>query len=214
MLLIDELVFPVSPRRTVVVRGEQKTLKPYQVVVWISVRPPAQFLPPAERDHLPRSAKTVAAVLDTGHNATRALRDDDLVAAGLPEEEWRYNPSRARAMRDASGEYNLVPTVLADVWIVSEPSADRAFTTVRLPLGNLGVNVYRKVPPAIGAHISADLWRKWLAEHGVSGQATPRTVAGPALPLLGLGALCQGVLEIELQCCPHEVRLKVQAPGR
>ena len=85
---------------------------------------------------------------------------------------WPWSSSPLK-VRDSSGVEREVPRLLVDIWLHADASQPNA-SPYPLRLGFRGAACYLTAGP----------------------------VAGPHLPLLGLGALCAGSLTAEFQCNP------------
>lgn len=127
-----EVEAPWSPGRA--------QLKPFQVVIWVSLTHP-------EAETLPPDSPRLPALLDTGHNHHLSLRVDHLLASGLSAPvSWSDRPLR---VRDAGGQDRDVPRLLVDVWIHSNRS-ELAEQPYRLRLGFGGAACYPASGPFQG----------------------------------------------------------------
>lgn len=140
-VLLDGLTFAATPT-TLTVAGWPLpvTLKPYQVLVTVSVTP-------AGTDRLPADALPMPAILDTGHNHTLSLREDHLTAVGFPQ-PWPWSSTPLR-VRDTSGTEREVPRLLADVWL----HGDSGTSPYPLRLGFRGIACYLPTGIVPGPHL-------------------------------------------------------------
>jgi hypothetical protein len=140
-LFLKDSRFSAWPTELPVPWSQPVWLKPYQIVLWVSLSNRGLGRPP---DVVPR----LPALLDTGHNHNLSLREEHLLASGLvPHElEWRGVPLR---VRDASFQEWDIPRLLVDVWIHSNLPrlARRPFP---LRLGAVGAACYLEQGPVRG----------------------------------------------------------------
>jgi hypothetical protein len=118
-------------------------LKPYQILVWVSLAHPGI-------EHLPPETPRLPALLDTGHNHNLSLREEHLQHCALsPPLPWSSVPLQ---VRDASGAEWAIPRLLVDVWLHSNlpELADRPYP---LRLGFRGVTCYPASGPVKGPHL-------------------------------------------------------------
>lgn len=105
MKIIDSLPYGIDPPPPVVVRGHSLPVKPYQIIVWVSVG-----VADLEWD-----ARTPAfpAILDTGNTFTFTLFQRQLI-------QWAgMQPQLLRALGTIREGGNLYPCYKADVWLHS-----------------------------------------------------------------------------------------------
>jgi hypothetical protein len=140
-LFLKNLSFSAAPTDLVVPWAQTVRLKPFQLVVWVS-------LSPRGMSRLPEDVPRLPALLDTGHNHNLSLREQHLPYSGLtPDQlEWRGTPLR---VRDASSREWEVARLLVDVWVHSNTTrlSRRPFP---LRLGAVGAACYPERGPVAG----------------------------------------------------------------
>jgi len=113
MQILRQLPFRDTPS-TVEVAGEVVSVKPYQVIVWVSL---------SIRETLEREAPIFPAVLDTGHNHNFSIAEELLVRwAGIDKQEL---PKKGAILVNRQE----VPLLSAHLWI----RRNRPRTTELLP---------------------------------------------------------------------------------
>lgn len=140
-LFLKDVSFAALPTQLVLPWSGPAWLKPYQLVVWVSVTRRGLR-------QLPEGVPRLPALLDTGHNHNFSLRQEHLFLTGLaPDElEWRGTPLR---VRDASAREWDVPRLLVDVWLHSNlPRLARRPYPLRL--GAVGAGCYLRQMPVAG----------------------------------------------------------------
>lgn len=209
-MLFDELEFPIQPTREVSCNGVSHRLKPFQAIIWLSVRPQIKDLPAAERARLPPDTPQIPAILDTGNNSTLSIQEAQLRPA-LDESHWRFSQNCPRYTRDASGRGTFIPKLWADVWLRADNPPANSLREHRIQLGNEGINFYPDGPPILGKHIDRFAWERLAKAHKMNMGIEPRleTIPGPHLPILGLGTLCRGNVHVEFRCEPTRLTVRV-----
>jgi hypothetical protein len=123
--------------------GATVRLKPYQVLLWLSITHRGLSRLPVGTPRLP-------ALLDTGHNHNLSLREEHLRSCGL-ETPWPWANTRLR-VRDASGREREVPRLLVDVWLHADsPQGEESAYPLRF--GFRGAACYPSNGAVPGPHL-------------------------------------------------------------
>ena len=143
-LLWQTLTFSVAARDvTDLGYPEAIRLKPYQVLLWVSITHRGL-------QHLPSGTPRLPVLLDTGHNHNLSLREEHLAHSGL-ETPWPWSGSSLK-VRDASGIERDVPRLFVDVWLHRDaPQPDEKAHPLRL--GFRGAACYPTRGSVQGPHL-------------------------------------------------------------
>lgn len=156
--------------------GIQEEVRPFQIVVWVSVTPVECF-------ELPRDAKRFPAILDTGFNDCFAIGPLQLRAfAGL---DWKALPCEDEDTRFRDYDGVRIPLRRAYLWLHPNSAAERDTMNpdrpaVRLEL-NDGITVYGN-------------------KESVATNPRCLDLRAPRLPLIGLRALTEAECELRIDC--------------
>jgi hypothetical protein len=141
---LKDLSFSANPMEIVGPDTPALQLKPFQLVIWISLSARGTLQLPANAPRLP-------AILDTGHNHNLSLREEQLVRAGLPPEAWEWRGASLKIRDSSSVEWDI-PRLLVDVWLHSNLAR---FKHHPLPirLGAHGAACYPAQGPVLGPRL-------------------------------------------------------------
>lgn len=142
--LVRDLPFFARYHEVVGPWHEPLRLKPFQILLWISITRRGLAALPADTPKVP-------VLLDTGHNHHLSLRDEHLHWSGLAMDALEFAVSPLR-VRDASGQERPVPRLYVDAWLHPN-GVRRANRPHPLRLGAGGAACYVAGDPVTGPHL-------------------------------------------------------------
>lgn len=209
-MLFDDFSQPLHYlKREIDLPGGSIRVPTCQVQVRITVTDPPQQQQDGDRGKLPKGAPWIWAVLDTGSSSTLSLTETQLRHFDSVLTRKDFIVESPVALRDASGNDQLLPKIRGDLWIHAVNPQSTKFAFYRIPLSNAGIPVYLSSPPIQGTHYterSLSILRKQFPSIRLS------SVRGPTLPVLGLHALCLGRMSAEFACTVNQIQVKLSIP--
>ena len=135
--ILRKLPFQRRPSAAVAA-DEVVTIRPYQIIVWVSLAPKGQTTLPPDTPRLP-------AILDTGHSHNFSIQEQHLA-------RWaRFTPGALQVLTRTRVNRVLVPQLAADVWIHPNQAGQRdrfsGARPLRLELPG-GITVFPAESPA------------------------------------------------------------------